>query len=398
MMPRFVIPQERLQSENIRDIMDEAGALCILDPDAPVAEAQPRAHAALVVHLYYMDLVESYLPYLAAVPEEVDLYLTTNDDARAARIREMAGEILTRHTRGEVRVCAPRGRELSALFLGCCDLFDQYEILGFLHDKKSVRATDADGTVGAAFSQLLWENMIAGTGYVRQVLDIFRTEPQVGLLVPFPPTHGPYLAVSENFWTSCYDAACDFLARIGVRVPLADDVTPVSLGSVFWARTEIFRKFLTYPLRLEDFSEEPMPIDGTFSHMLERIFPYLAQDAGLLTCYLATVDEARCDDLRFRRLYYTLKRQHNREAIDLDVYHRAADERLAILRQQEKDLRRQEQMLQERDAGIHARDVLIRDREAVLQSIYASRSWKLTAPLRKMGLLWRRFWESMDNR
>lgn len=347
-MRPFAISAEELRQRNIRDIMDELGALCILDPDAPPPAAPPAGHTVLVVHLYYMDLLAGYLPYLAAVPEDIDLVLTTNDEARAAEIRTASASILARHAHAEVRVCAPRGRELSALFLGCRDLFDRYDIIGFLHDKKSIRATDADGSVGATFSRLLWDSILGGSAsYIRQAVDTFHRNPQIGLLVPYPPTHGIYLAVSRNFWAGCYAPARAILERVGIQVPTDPGITPVSLGSAFWARTSIFRRFLDVPWTLDDFPPEPMPINDTFSHALERIFPYLAQDAGFLTSFVAPVGIVRRDDLRFRRMYYETKDR------------------------------------------LDAAEALAAQREADIDEIFATASWRITSPLRALSRCWR---------
>ena len=374
-MEQLQVGAERLRTENIRDIMRSIGAAHIVDAAASSREPLAPGCAALVVHFYYMDILEHYRPYLEAVPEEIDLYLTAMDAERAGALRAAFGSILDRHARAEVRIVAPRGRELSALLIGCRDIFSRYDYLGFLHDKKSVRDTDADGTVGAAFSRLLWENMLGGRGYIEEAVRFLAAQDGVGLLVPPPPTHGPYLAVSENFWTSCYAPACAFLREIGVDVPLADDVTPVSLGSAFWAKTAIFRKLLARSLTLEDFPREPMPIDGTFSHVLERIFPYLAQDAGLLTCYLMTEDYARREFLRFCGLYYTLKRQHNRNVIQLDVLDRAVKER------DENILKMSAEMAGVLEEKAAAERALMAARQD-LEVIRNSRSWRLTKPLR----------------
>lgn len=381
-MKQLRVEAGTLREKNIHDIMRDIGAAHIIDTGNPAQKPLPAGRVALVIHFYYMDLLERYRQYLEAVPAEIDIYLTTKDEDRATTLKCTFGEILSRHRQAEVRIVAPRGRELSALLIGCRDLFFRYDYLGFLHDKKSVRDTDAGGTVGAAFSRLLWENMLGGRGYIEEAVRFLAAQDGVGLLVPPPPTHGPYLAVSENFWTSCYAPACAFLREIGVDVPLADDVTPVSLGSAFWAKTKIFRKLLACPLALEDFPPEPMPIDGTFSHVLERIFPYLAQDAGLLTCYLMTEDYARHEFLRFRGLYYALKRQHNRNVIQLDVLDRAVKER------DENILKMSAEMagvLEGKAAAERALMAARQEREQLrqkLQVICSSRSWRLTRPLR----------------
>ena len=67
---------------------------------------------------------------------------------------------------------------------------------------------------------------------------------------------------------------------IGLKLELDSNQSSVALGTVFWAKTKALKKLLTYPWKYDDFPEEPMAIDGTISHAIERILPYVAEDAG----------------------------------------------------------------------------------------------------------------------
>lgn len=67
---------------------------------------------------------------------------------------------------------------------------------------------------------------------------------------------------------------------IGLKLELDSNQSSVALGTVFWAKTKALKKLLNYPWKYDDFPEEPMAIDGTISHAIERILPYAAEDAG----------------------------------------------------------------------------------------------------------------------
>jgi rhamnosyltransferase len=54
----------------------------------------------------------------------------------------------------------------------------------------------------------------------------------------------------------------------------------VTLGSAFWCRTAALKKLFSRNWRYEDFPDEPMADDGTISHAIERIFGFVAADAG----------------------------------------------------------------------------------------------------------------------
>ena len=49
---------------------------------------------------------------------------------------------------------------------------------------------------------------------------------------------------------------------------------------MFWARPEALKPLIRLNLHDDDFPAEPLPIDGTILHTLERIIPFAAAEAG----------------------------------------------------------------------------------------------------------------------
>ena len=70
-------------------------------------------------------------------------------------------------------------------------------------------------------------------------------------------------------------------------------IPPPTVGNVFWCRTAALKKITNKNWTLEDFAEEPMPVDGTVSHALERMLAYAAQAEGFYTGWLMTEDFAK---------------------------------------------------------------------------------------------------------
>lgn len=60
---------------------------------------------------------------------------------------------------------------------------------------------------------------------------------------------------------------------------------------------------IDYGFDWDDFPKEPMPLDGTISHALERIYPYVAQSQGYYSGCLMNTDYA---SLNNTNLYYYL--------------------------------------------------------------------------------------------
>ena len=51
-------------------------------------------------------------------------------------------------------------------------------------------------------------------------------------------------------------------------------------GSVFWFRPKALEPLFAHGWQHSDFPPEPLPQDGTISHAIERIYPFVAQSAG----------------------------------------------------------------------------------------------------------------------
>ncbi len=286
-----LIYRHLLRTRNVSDIKENLGLNYVLPTEAAPAEpTEEMRKAAVVVHLYYADTLEDYVPYLAAVPTAVSLYVTTDTADKKAAIECLLRRL---YRPAEVRVVNGRGRDLSALLVGCRDVLARYEYVCFCHDKKSRRAGQSIAT-GEAFSRLLWDNTLASPGYIGNVLLAFRREPVLGLLTPPAPRHGEYRDLAGDYWTGlCYEQTLKLAGTLAIPVAkISAQAPPLALGSFFWCRSRALRRLWQKEWRPEDFPAEPMPPDGTISHALERIFPFVAQAEGFYTGWMMTADFA----------------------------------------------------------------------------------------------------------
>ncbi|MCD7818911.1 MAG: rhamnan synthesis F family protein, partial [Lachnospiraceae bacterium] len=68
-------------------------------------------------------------------------------------------------------------------------------------------------------------------------------------------------------------------------------------GSFFWFRYDALKAFYARGWEYDDFPAEPLPEDGTISHAIERIRPFVAQQAGYYTAFVMSD--------KFSRIEYT---------------------------------------------------------------------------------------------
>ena len=260
-------------------------------------QVSQRRRVVLLMHLYFMDLLEESFHYASAVPEFADVYITTDSQEKKQAILERFKSLPCGHL--EVRVVPNRGRDVSALMIGLKDVLPKYEIACFYHDKKAGQVKPA--TIGESFGYKCAKNVLYNRAYVYQVLKTFDEHPRLGLLSPPEPNHGVYFATVGNEWSGNYEIAAEVAERLGITVPMAENKPPVApLGSVFWFRTDAMKGLHEYPWALEDFPEEPLPVNFTISHGIERIRPFVVQQAGYYPAYVMAEPFARIEFTNLR--------------------------------------------------------------------------------------------------
>lgn len=229
--------------------------------------------AAVFVHLHYLESVEMYCDYLNRIPKEIDLYISYSNGMLYEKIRELLN-------REEVTYVSKenRGRDVSALLVAFREYVLQYEVFCFIHDKKSKENETKNET--AEWVKLLWECCLGGTEYINNVIDLFYSDDRLGILFPPPLATKYYNRMLENAWGADYENVCKLADRLGITEHIDSTKSPISLGTCFWVRRDAIRSILDIKWNYEDFDDEPLPIDGTISHAIERIFQYLVIDAG----------------------------------------------------------------------------------------------------------------------
>ena len=99
-----------------------------------------------------------------------------------------------------------------------------------------------------------------------------------------------------------YFNAVKLLNRLDIHVPINKYKVPIApYGSCFWFRSDAVAKLFEYNWKYDDFPEEPLPIDGTISHAIERVYAYVAQDAGY---YASTVMRDEYARIEYTTLMY----------------------------------------------------------------------------------------------
>lgn len=257
----------------------------------------------IILHINYDDLFEHCFEYIREIPECIDVIITTKGEANKCRIKSLFESIQRRN----YQIIEPldRGRELSGRLIACKTFLMQYDYLCCTQDKKSNRDIDSNA-FGQTFMDLLWDNSVASGEYIKNVIDCFERNPLLGLLVTPPPYHGDYCVVGNLRWCGEFENTKALAERIGIKCRISEEKTPLAVGGTFWCRTAALKPLFTYPWSYEDFPAEPMPVNGTISHAIERIYPYVAQYEGYFTSVMMSDRYAGVSITTYQAMFETI--------------------------------------------------------------------------------------------
>lgn len=297
-----------LPSYNIDDIRKAMHLDYVLPSQAINPQTHGRPRSAFIYHVYFMDLLEDTCHYIASLPEETDLYITSTED-KIPQIREYMQQHGISHQATFIPVIN-RGRDVSALLVAACPvvLSGKYDVIGFAHDKKSSQNQENGhhGTESQGFAYKLMENTLGSEAYVKNILTLFAENPRLGQVTPPPPYHALYFAHTiPHDWGANYEITKELLEdRLGIHVPLSPTKpTASAMGSCYWFRVEALKPLFEYGWKYEDFLPEgQMGEDGTISHAIERANGYICQSRGYYPAWVLSDRYAR---IEVDSLFYT---------------------------------------------------------------------------------------------
>ncbi len=266
-----------IRTQNMADIRRNLHLDYILPSDKPVEGCNTNKKVALIMHIYFEDLIDYCYNYASSMPSNAHIYITTNTPEKKKLIEERFKNIDAKKV--EVILIKNRGRDVSALLTGAKDFVMDYDYVCFAHDKK-VGQLDL-GIKGESFSYHCFENILHNKAFVENIIDTFEKNPFLGLLTPMPPYHSDYYPTVSFEWGYNYEVTVELAGKLGLKVDMSRDKEPIApLGTMFWFRPKAMKTLFDKDWDYEDFPPEPNKPDGTLLHAIERIYPFVVQHEG----------------------------------------------------------------------------------------------------------------------
>lgn len=272
--------------QNVYDIKRDKNLNFILPKNVQLEELSTtdlKGKVLVIIHLHYIDTVVNYIPYIEEIPDYADIIITASD----SRIEQFFLEnSFNGKERCKILHKENRGRDISSFLVAGRTEILKYEYVCFVHDKKEKSEKVKEDTEKWIYS--LWENALASTAYINNIIITFLKHPNIGVLVPPLAISANHPFVYKNTWGSNFSMMEQLAKKLTLNCNLNEEKWPITIGTVFWARVDALKKLFGVAWRYEDFDPEPLKDDGTLSHVIERCFAYVAQDAGYDTGWVMT--------------------------------------------------------------------------------------------------------------
>ncbi len=245
------------------------------EPTGSGTDASPLPPLAVHLHVHYLETLPTLLAALETCRsglQDLRLWISTDSSAKVEAITAMLQQssIVELATVAEVRVCANRGRNLGPLLLHLWPELKQEALLLHLHGKRSLE-TD----LGDAWLNQLLKRLLPDGDTVLALRQQFSNDPAFGVVMPQPPELiRPYLNWGMNFELASQ------LAKSMEQPVHRDALLVFPAGGMFWARPAALAPLTRCVGALETLPPEPLPVDGSSLHAIERLVAHACEVSG----------------------------------------------------------------------------------------------------------------------
>ncbi len=224
-------------------------------------------------HIHYEEFFGDLTSQIKTFPTDVKWIISSSS-------REILDKLRSQVASENVRFVevVNRGRNFGALFQAAKEFGTQNYIL-HVHSKKSPHM---DKARARNWSNTLWSGLL-DVDKVKYVLGLMESEPEVELFFPTVEQELPSIGYS---WTTNVNQAI-FLCR-KLHIPFLNVKFPYPAGGMFLARRSLLDLLLSLNMTLDEMPAEPLPLDGSLAHAIERLVGYLPFVRGKKQLVLST--------------------------------------------------------------------------------------------------------------
>jgi rhamnosyltransferase len=271
-----------------------------------VSDEKPEKNIPMVaihLHVFYIDTLNKIISHFINSGLSIDLFITTDTLKKKKQIETFLQEQNKGYCLKEIIICENRGRNIFP-WLNISEKLKKYDVVGHF---QTIKIIYTDEWFGDSWMEDIIESLLAP---MNEIIDLFKRDNNIGIVVPDIPfcyklmpqvyTWGGNKAIIKRMWL-----------QMKCRRPLNINELAIPImpyGSMFWYRPEALRPLFDLKLSVTDFPCEPLPIDGTIAHAIERLPVYIAWSQGydfriaVNKNSILSGFEFRCEDTKIERI------------------------------------------------------------------------------------------------
>ena len=232
----------------------------------------------LHLHLYYIEAGLDYVSILRKLPKSIDIFVTYPKGTNVAGIKSIFESSLKNNF--SWIEAQNRGRDVGPWLIELKDIQKEYDLFGHFHTKKSpqMSSSSAEHWKNDLLRQLLSPQSF------RNIFNFFEKNIDAGIALPYPNIDILQIWLNKNIPVmGSNQDSIDYL----VKEIFKDDILTFersdlvfSVGTMFWYKPKALNRLISYPFDYTQFPEEPIGLDGTLAHAIERIVGYVVIREG----------------------------------------------------------------------------------------------------------------------
>ncbi len=219
---------------------------------------EEHASVVILVGCVHAELFCECIGWLHSIPEDISVSILTDTGEKRDRLEELCPKI-------QVILCPE---------MDWWNHIESFEFACYLHDA-AVRSVGTHQITGRSYRYLLQENLLSSAGYIDNILQVFKNNPQLGVLAPPMPLHSSYFEQFGRYWADCLPNANQISDELELQhKPGNGAYQPLMTDFSGWYRVAAIRQVCG-----KVFADQ---------RAMCRIMPLIAQNSGFYTGWVMT--------------------------------------------------------------------------------------------------------------
>ncbi len=238
-------------------------------PDNQCLKGSNTSSTAVILHLFYPDLIHEINFFLANINDFFDLYVSVPLNLDINMVKDELKKGLKNIAKIKIYRFENRGRDIAPFLKFLKEVVNKnYKQVLKIHTKKSLHVN-----FGTIWRRQLYSRLIGSSRIYKIVKELFQSDKELGMIAPLgylvPIKH--YVKESEKH-----------LRKLLNLFNITGDYNDFSFvaGTMFWFRPEVFKKLIEVNPDNLEFEPEEGQLDGTLAHGFERFFGVLPAVQG----------------------------------------------------------------------------------------------------------------------